>query len=187
MARQTSITIPDKFNEADLGAELGLRLRGMPAGGSRQPSLTTSAATVIWIDAGDEVLVHLDSVQVRMLNGTLLVSVDLETDQTGCSPLVVAFSLGAGDPAGLVATTDEVPRGHPVLASRWGRPLQAAVWAGLLGLAKDHAIERNAAPQAIQVLQGELSLQAGQPAPISPGSPGLPGRHDGHGGHEGQR
>jgi hypothetical protein len=91
----------------------------------------------------------------------LLLSVDLETDQTGRTPLVVALALGnADDPAGLVATTDELPHGNGLLASRWGKPLQDAVWASLLGLATDHAEERGLAPQSITASAGTLQLSA---------------------------
>jgi hypothetical protein len=39
------------------------------------------------VDAADEVLVHLDSIQVRFLDRMIVVSVDLETDQTSRAPL----------------------------------------------------------------------------------------------------
>jgi hypothetical protein len=117
---------------------------------------------VIWVENGDEVLVHLDSMRVRVLDGIVLVSVDLETDQTGRTPLVVSFAVGkANDPAGLVAVTDEFPRGNGLLASRWGRALQAAAWASLLGVANDHATERASAPLGIAATQGRISLTAG--------------------------
>jgi len=157
--------IPDHFDEATLSTTLGARLAGTPADGSLAPSgSATPPGKVIWVDGGDEVVVHLDSTQVRLLDRALLVSVDLETDQTGRTPLVVAFALGnAGDPAGLVATTDELPRGNGLLAARWGRALQAAVWSMLLGLSQDHALERGKAPQGFSVSPGRLSFNAGAP------------------------
>ena len=157
--------IPDHFDEAMLSTTLGIRLAGTPADGSLAPSgSAASSGKVIWVDGGDEVLVHLDSTQVRLLDRALIVSVDLETDQTGRTPLVVAFALGnAGDPAGLVATTDELPRGNGQLAARWGRALQAAVWSMLLGISQDHALERGKAPQGISVSAGRLSFKAGDP------------------------
>jgi hypothetical protein len=153
-------SIPDHLDEPALTSELGVRLAGTPADGSR----TTSAPpqTVVWVENGDEVLVHLDSAVVRILDGLVLVSVDLETDQTGRTPLVVSFSVGsANDAAGLVAVTDEFPRGNGRLASRWGRALQAAAWTSLLGLAQDHATERGLAPAGITAVRGKLSLTAG--------------------------
>jgi hypothetical protein len=111
--------------------------------------------------------VHLDSTRVRILDRTLLVSVDLETDQTGRTPLVVALALGdAADPAGLIAVADALPRGNGLLAARWGQTLQSAVWASMLGLAFDHALERNQAPRGISVRAGQLQLHAGQPLQV---------------------
>ena len=107
-------------------------------------------------------LVHLDSMQTVILDGVILVSVDLESDQTGRTTMVVSFAVGkANDPAGLIAVTDEFPRGNGILASRWGRALQAAAWSSLLALATDHATERSAAPLGISAIKGSLSLTAG--------------------------
>jgi hypothetical protein len=177
------LQIPDNFNAASLANELALRIAGRPADGSLPAPLASGA--VIWVDAGSEVLAHLDSIQARLLKGTLLVSIDLETDQTGRSPLIVALNLSAdpNDPAGLVATTDEYPRGDGRLASRWGRPLQAAVWASLLSLAQDHAVERSGAPQAITITEGGLTMKAGPPLSFIP-HPTTGGNGGGTGGHD---
>jgi hypothetical protein len=135
----TPFHIPDHFSEPELASHLSLRLAGTPADGSLLPAGTAPPLQVVWVDRGDEVLVHLDSTQVRVRDTTLLISVDLETDQTGRTPLVVVLAMGdTADPAGLVVTTDEYPRGNGALAARWGKSLQAAVWASLLGLARDH-------------------------------------------------
>jgi hypothetical protein len=156
------LKIPDTLDEPALSSTLAQRLAGSPADGTT--SGQDSAPEVIWVESGDEVLVHLDSTQVRMLDGALLVSVDLETDQTGRSPLVVILALGAsGDPAGLMAVTDDLPRGNGVLAARWGQVFQTAVWASLLGLASDHASERGSSPMGIAVAPGALSLRVGPP------------------------
>jgi hypothetical protein len=162
------LRIPDNFTASSLGRELALRIAGSPADG-RIPAAEASGA-VIWVDAGSEVVAHLDSIQTRLLKGTLLVSIDLETDQTGRSPLIVALTLSADpkDPAGLVATTDEYPRGHGQLAARWGRPLQAAVWASLLSIAQDHAAQQSGVPHAITITEGGLTLQAGPPLSFIP-------------------
>jgi len=150
---------PDRIGEAALVAELRARLRGTPADGSA--ASLAEAQQVIWVDAGDEVLVHLDSIQVRLLNRAIIASVDLETDQTGRAPLIVSFALGGlRDKAGLVATADELPHGNAQLAARWGRVLQSALWAALLGLAKDHAEERGQDAHAIHVMPGRLQLKA---------------------------
>jgi hypothetical protein len=133
------------------------RLTPVAAGGAPAP--------VIWVDGGDEVLVHLESLQTKMLDGgVLLVSVDLETDQTGRTPLIVRLALPtSGQAAGLLAATDAYPTGNGLLASRWGAVLQNAVWAALLGLAQDQAAQSGLAPRGIGVTAGQLTLQPGAP------------------------
>lgn len=158
--------IPDQFNESGLTTALTTRLTGTPANGVPPAFGTTASPTpatkVIWVDHGNEVLVHLDSTVVRILDRMVLVSVDLETDQTGRTPLICSFAVsGVGEFGGLVATTDALPRGSGALASCWGQQLQTAVWSSLMGLANDHATERGLTPRAISATAGTLSLNAG--------------------------
>jgi len=173
-------SIPDQLDPPTLGAALTLRLSGNPADGSRPPDPSASPPSqVIWVDNGDEVLVHLDSTKTQIVQQTLLVSVDLETDQTGRQTMVVVLALGDGtDNAGLVGTTDELPRGNALLAARWGQALQASVWAVLMQLAQEHAFERSKAPRGLIIANGLLNLladvplQASTPPPAS--TPGVP-------------
>lgn len=160
----TDYKVPDNFGEADLPAALTVRLMGTPANGVPATASATAPAVVIWVNGGNEVLVHLDSTQVRILDGMLLVSVDLESDQTGRTPLICAFALSnTSDPSTLVATTDEYPRGDGTLASCWGQHLQQAVWSSILALANDHAHERDLSPRGLIATAGKLSLSAGAP------------------------
>lgn len=161
-----ALKIPDQFDPQTLNSALASRLAGTPADGS--PAKVNSARSVIWVEKGDEVLVHLDAIHTQILDGMLLVSVDLETDQTGRTPLVLALALGkANDPAGLVAVTDDLPRGNGLLASRWGKILQDAVWASLIALANEHAAERGLAPHGLLLSEGTLRLHAAAPIAIS--------------------
>ena len=156
------ISVPNPISEADLAAQLSARLPGTSGDASQQ--VNVSPSTIIWVEHGDEVVVHLDSIQVRLLTGSLLVSVDLETDQTGRATLVAAFALGgAGDLAGLTAVTDDLPHGLGTLAARWGKTLQAAIWASLLGFAQDSAAQQGGAPLGVAVSQGSLTVIAGSP------------------------
>ena len=158
--------IADHYDESQLASTLAVRMAGAPADGSVLQE--GSFAQAVWVDGGDEVLVHLNSLQVRILDRMLFVSVDLETDQTGRTPLVVALALGdPNDPAGLMAVTDELPRGHPLLAARWGRTLQDAVWASLLRMAQDHATERGQAPRGLAAVAGQFSFHAGTPITVN--------------------
>src|SRR5262245_10254939 len=166
---------PPRYDETSLGVELSTRIAGRPADGSPLIPGATRAAKVIWVDAGDEVLVHLDSLRVAVRNRLVAVSIDLESDQTGRTPLVCTFALGdSTDPAGLFAVTNELPRGNGLLAARWGAAVQAAVWNSLLGLVKDHAGERNLAPLGLIAVDGALSLRAGDPILAPPPVAGTP-------------
>jgi hypothetical protein len=158
----------DTLDEPALAGEIGIRLAGTPADGSDQPE-GPAPQKVIWVDAGDEVLVHLDSTRVKIAGRTLLVSVDLECEQTGRAPVIVAFAIGDGsDEAGLVATSDEVPHGNPILASRWGAAVTASVWNSLLGIAEDRATKRGLAAASITAVGGQLHIGAEAPLKVGP-------------------
>lgn len=90
---------------------------------------------------------------------------DLECDQTGRTPLVVAFALGsdASTGAALVAVTEAFPRGNPLLAARWGAVVRNAAWSALLQLALDHAAERNLTPGGLSLAGGQFHLTAASP------------------------
>ena len=158
-------TIPNTLNGTEIGPLLAPRLAGVAADGSG--TVPGAASQVVWVDRGDEVLVHLDSVATQISGQTVLVSIDLECDQTGRTPLIVAFALGDSDTAGLIVATDEYPRGNGLLASRWGTAVQAAAWSALLSLASDHASERSLEPLGLAVSGGQLHLHAGAPLRIA--------------------
>jgi hypothetical protein len=160
-------TPTDRLNESTLAAAVAARLGGsVAANGDSAPAATQKA--VIWVDRGDEVLIHLDSVRVKIADRLLLMSVDLETDQTGRTALVTAFALGDDkDPAGLVAATDDLPRGNGMLASRWGRIMQEALWACVLGIATDHAQLTRGTATGLSATSGSLQIHIGT-SPIHP-------------------
>jgi hypothetical protein len=153
--------IPGQIEGSDVAGYLAVRLAGTPADGS--PPRSANLSSVVWVDSGDEVLVHLDSITTQIAQQSLLVSIDLECDQTGRTPLVVAFALPPDDSAGLVVATDEYPRGNGLLAARWGAAVQAAAWSALLSLASDHAAQQGQAPRGLTATGGKLHLIVGQP------------------------
>jgi hypothetical protein len=161
-ASATSGETIKRLEEATLGAEIGRRLSGVSADGSTLPvGAGERLGRVVWTDRGDDVLVYLDSVRAKVLDRMLYVSIDLETDQTGRTPLICAFALGsATDPAGMVVVSDELPRGNGLLASRWGENVQAAVWNALLGMLSDFAKASSLSPAGFAALSGALVLRA---------------------------
>jgi len=95
-------------------------------------------------------------------------SLDLEDDQTGRAPVVVRFAVStANDEAGLIAATDEVAGGNPAFAARWGRAVQNAMWAALLGLAQEHATAHGQAPQGISAVAGAVRLHLEAPIDLT--------------------
>lgn len=163
--------VPDSLDPKSLAGVLAFRIAGSPADGSNIQSAFSTP--VIWVDRGDEVLVHLESLRAHISDRLLLVSVDFETDQTGRTPLVAVFAVGApDDPAALVAVTDEFPRGNGVLVARWGYVFRDAVWAALLSLAADHARERLASPIGISASKGTLLLHSGPGPELKAPNPG---------------
>ena len=156
------LQIPDLFTSALLNAALRSRLAGRPATpGSTLPG-AADLTQVVWVDAGSEVLVHLDSIQTSISAGMLLISVDFECDQIGRAALVAVFAMNSGtDAAGLFAATDELPRGNGLLAARWGKIFQNAIWAALTGLVSDHAAERKLAPLGLVATANGLTLHSG--------------------------
>lgn len=153
--------VPDRLSENRVAREIAVRLAGAPADGSAFTG-DPQHDFVVWVDGGDEVLLHLGTATTHIVGGVLLFSIDLETDQTGRQPMTVAFALGDGtDGTAALAVTTELPRGHAELAARWGNAMSAAVFSALNGLADDHAAERDAAPNLIALQNGALHLVAG--------------------------
>ena len=157
--------VGDRLDEDAIGARIRAALAGQP--GSSSASLGPAAA-VVWEDAGDEVLVHLDSLQVRLPERMVVISVDLESDQTGRGPVIVRFVFGSTEDAlGMVAATDELAHGNPELATRWGDVVRDVAWAALIGTVEEHARERGLAPQAIHFVRGNIRLRTTSDVPLS--------------------
>jgi len=162
-------SIPSRLDPGALTSALVPRLAGRPADGS--PASGAPPSSIVWVDGSDEVVVHLDSLESRIVDGTLVVSLELESVETGRAPLIVVLALGsADDPAGLVATTNELPRGNTALAARWGNAVQTAVWSSLIALAHDHADERDHAPRGLSIDGNTLRLHAGEPLVLTSGT-----------------
>lgn len=88
---------------------------------------------VIWEQAGSELLVHLKHTRVAVLDGLVLVGITVETVETERTEVTVPFAVGRTDRlAGMVVTTEPVPRGPEVIIDRWGEAIIAAAWQILL-------------------------------------------------------
>jgi hypothetical protein len=113
-AARTAIAAPASppvvLVEAALVNELQVQLRGrvQPDGKAGTPA---ASEPVVWTDAGDEVLVHRDSLRLLFAPGALGVAIDLETMETGRQNILVAIALAATAPVKKVPVP--VPRVPP--------------------------------------------------------------------------
>jgi hypothetical protein len=115
--------------EAELRDALARSFAGVSAPRERVPS------RVVWQDGPDEVLVHVDSISLRLERGAVVVGVDLESEETGRGTVVVVVAVGTGpDSRGPFALTEATARGEPLLAARYGSAVSSAVWNALLAL-----------------------------------------------------
>lgn len=163
--------VGDRLGEDEIAARIRNALAGQPASAAPSNAAALGSAppnVVLWEDAGDEVLVHLDSLRVLLPERMVVVSVDLESDQTQRAPVILRFVFGSTEDAfGMVASTDELPHGNPVLAARWGTIVREVVWAALIGTVEEHARERGLAPQAIHFLKGHVRLRTSPDVPLA--------------------
>lgn len=159
-----------RLSEAELVAALRGRLAGTPLDASQGAAGVPAAPDrVIWVENGHELLVHLDSLAVRLRPGLMLALLEVEADQTGRTTVVVPFALSEPGQGGLVAVTEERPRGDPAVVAHWGSPLQEALWAALLGIATDAAGQHGHMPTELAAGDGMLQLRSA-PAEVPVGA-----------------
>lgn len=118
------------------------------------------ARTIVWSDRGSQLVLELDSLQVRTVEDVVVISIDTESIEFGVAPLIVRFSMArAGDDASLVATTDETALGHPVVAATWGRLFRDVVWSALVRLHIARSEVAGMRPHTISVGDGHLLME----------------------------
>jgi hypothetical protein len=125
------------------------------------------APEVIWEDRGSQLLLYVGKLQVRTLDGVLVVAVEVETAEFGHSALIVRYVFGdASGGAGLVASSDESVHGDPLIAARWGALFRDVIWAAIVRLSETHAADRGRQPHAIAIRKGQLEFAAGAPVSL---------------------
>lgn len=111
------------------GAELEARIR------QRLVGVGANDRQVVWQDGERAVLIRADRVRARLLDGWLLVSVELDTDQTGRRSLELVYRLGTAESGGGNAAAVKINAAGPealALAEVWGADLQRVVWDAVL-------------------------------------------------------
>jgi hypothetical protein len=150
--------VADRVPAVELAPMLAPSLAGTAANGATGGE--TPAGAVVWVDGGDEVIVHLESVRTEAEEGVLLASLDLETAETGRATLVVPFGVGTSQEGAVTLVTEGRARGPKMLVDRWGEAVQEALFAAIVDLVEQHANERNSAPGGIAVRGGAVHFAA---------------------------
>ena len=90
-------------------------------------------ATVVWQLHDHELQVFVSQVQVKLDDGLISVSIPVSCDQVTSAIVQVPFAIGSkAAPAGMIAATEQAPRGPDVIVKVWGEALVAFAWHTLL-------------------------------------------------------
>ncbi|MEO8193525.1 MAG: hypothetical protein ABI681_06715 [Gemmatimonadales bacterium] len=116
---------------------LDLRSGQAPKAIAEQLGGPDAQTPVRWRDADSELLVFPAETRVRLAKGFVFVELTVATDQTGRDTLVFPFRIGSSpDEAVTSAVSETVPRGNPVIASRWAGVATPLVWFAILRAGK---------------------------------------------------
>lgn len=100
------------------------------------------APTLLWRCGSSDLLVLPASVQTRLAEGVVALSIPVRCDQSGDTLVHVSFFVGEPSrPAGLVAATEPRPRGPAVVVDVWGERLVAFGWQIVVALVTQIAAE----------------------------------------------
>lgn len=157
---------PDPLKPSSRGPDLAvssreltelIRLAARDGGDGRQ----------LWRRNGDELLVDVGAIVLRLSEGLAHVTVPVECDQTGPVEVHVAFAVGSPErPAGMLAAAERIPRGPHVVVEAWADELTALVWRAfteaVAALAADAGRDTDGAgliPFAIEASRGGLTVR----------------------------
>jgi hypothetical protein len=108
----------------------------IPAAARLALGQTTTNAEVVWSDGGDELVVDVFKISVKLAPGFVQFAIPVRCDQTGAAVVQLALAVGGPDrPAGLFAAAERRPRGPAAVVDRWADALVALAWGTLLQLA----------------------------------------------------
>ncbi|CAN5819531.1 hypothetical protein BH11PSE8_BH11PSE8_41440 [soil metagenome] len=90
---------------------------------------------VLWREGDSELLLGPAFVSTRLADGIVAFTLPVICDQAGSTEVHVSFVVGSPKrPAGLIAATEERPRGPAAVVDVWGDRLTAFAWRVLLEL-----------------------------------------------------
>ena len=83
----------------------------------------------IWNKDGNELLVHAAKIRVQLDDGLIVVVIPVFCDQTGDAEIRVPFAVGGrNQPTGMLAATEDRPRGASQIVDIWAESLTAFAW-----------------------------------------------------------
>jgi hypothetical protein len=83
----------------------------------------------IWTKDDSELLVSTGQVKVTLDDGLVLVTIPVSCVEDSSATVQVPFAVGGKEtPAGMVAATEERPRGPDLVVNIWGEALTAFAW-----------------------------------------------------------
>ncbi|MDA4107836.1 hypothetical protein [Mycolicibacterium holsaticum] len=158
--RARSLTI----SAADVESRIRQRLIGVG----------NTARHVVWQTGDHAVLLRSDRVRARLLEGWLMVSIELQTDQTGRRQLELVYRLGAPESGRGTGAAVKINAATPqalALAEVWGADLQRVVWDAVLD-AVEAAVSavRRREPRQPLVLRGFHAGREGFTVEVASGS-----------------
>jgi hypothetical protein len=125
------------------------------AAGIDGPDGEPTAPGVVWVDGENELFVAVTKVQVLLAPGAIAVTLPVSCDQVGQVDVHVTFAVGSpGRPLGMVAATEDRPRGPREVVDLWGEALTAFAWQVVLD------VSAGTAAHAGQDLDGAFLLPA---------------------------
>jgi hypothetical protein len=121
--------------EVDLNPDELQRLVSVAAASAAGIPAGTRSDTVVWTLGGSELLVIVAKVQVRLDRGIVVVIIPVSCDQTPGAEIEVGFAVGDDSrPAGMLAVTEERPRGPAAVVEIWGEALTGFAWQIMLSV-----------------------------------------------------
>jgi hypothetical protein len=119
-------TVTTSIAVGELNQRMAARLRG---------SSTLASPSVVWQQATQRLLIHVDSLQSRGVDGWLITNLDVETAPTSRQRLQFIYFLGTeggGDGLRAGATMNLTSTAAAQLADQWGADIQRVLWDAVL-------------------------------------------------------
>ena len=92
-----------------------------------------TAASVVWRDAGDELLFAPAKARIATREGLVFVGLPVFCEESGHAEVTVVFACNpAKAPLGIVLVAEEAPRGPRLVVERWSEALVACAYGALL-------------------------------------------------------